>query len=65
MHGPRNGYQIIVLSDRSTGEQQVPMPSLLCCGAVHQALVRHKLRTKVALIIESGEPYEVAHHART
>ena len=65
MRGPRNGYQIIVLSDRSTGGQQVPMPSLLCCGAVHQALVRHKLRTKVALIIESGEPYEVAHHART
>lgn len=59
----KNGYQIIVLSDRSTSEDQVPLPSLLCSGAVHQALVKQKLRTKVALIMESGEPYEVAHHA--
>ncbi|CAJ1373522.1 unnamed protein product, partial [Effrenium voratum] len=59
----KNGYQLITLSDRSAGEKQVPLPSLMVCGAVHQALVGQKLRTKVALIVESGEPYEVAHHA--
>jgi len=32
---------------RSTSEDQVPLPSLLCSGAVHQALVKQKLRTKV------------------
>eukprot|EP00439_Symbiodinium_sp_Y106_P016576 s7097_g2.t1 len=59
----KNGFQIIVLSDRSASEKHAPMPSLLVSGAVHQALVSEKLRTKVALVLESGEPFEVAHHA--
>eukprot|EP00931_Biecheleriopsis_adriatica_P035288 TRINITY_DN2030_c0_g1_i3.p1 TRINITY_DN2030_c0_g1~~TRINITY_DN2030_c0_g1_i3.p1 ORF type:complete len:2151 (-),score=484.82 TRINITY_DN2030_c0_g1_i3:46-6498(-) len=57
------GYQIVILSDRATSKTQVPLPALLCCGAVHQALVKQKLRAKVALVVESGEPHEVAHHA--
>ena len=37
----------LVTSCRASGEKQVPLPSLLCSGAVHQALVKQKLRTKV------------------
>jgi len=59
----KEGFQIIILSDRSSSEKCAPMPSLLVSGAVHQALVSEKLRTKVALVLESGEPFEVAHHA--
>jgi glutamate synthase (NADPH/NADH) len=54
--------QIIVLSDRSVARDRAPIPSLLCAGAVHQALVREKLRLDAALISDSGEPHEVAHH---
>eukprot|EP00928_Gymnodinium_smaydae_P094426 TRINITY_DN792_c0_g1_i6.p1 TRINITY_DN792_c0_g1~~TRINITY_DN792_c0_g1_i6.p1 ORF type:complete len:2136 (-),score=409.08 TRINITY_DN792_c0_g1_i6:291-6698(-) len=56
------GCQIVVLSDRGTARDRAPIPSLLCTGAVHQALVREKLRLHAAVIIDSGEPHEVAHH---
>ena len=36
---------------------------LLALTAVHNHLIREKLRTQVALIIESGEPREVMHFA--
>merc|ERR1719174_2254615 len=54
--------KICVLSDRATARDRAPIPALLCAGAVHQALVREKLRLRAGLIVDSGEPYEVAHH---
>jgi glutamate synthase (NADPH/NADH) large chain len=54
--------QIIVLSDRSVSRDRAPIPSLLCAGAVHQALVREKLRLDAAIVSDSGEPFEVHHH---
>ncbi|TMS36388.1 hypothetical protein L596_003563 [Steinernema carpocapsae] len=50
-----DGYQIIVLSDRSVSKDLVPVSSLLALGAVHQCLIKQRLRMKVALIVESGE----------
>ena len=40
-----------------------PIPALLALGAVHQHLIRLGLRTRVSLIVESGEPREVHHLA--
>ncbi len=57
----KNGYTMIILSDRGVDEQDAPIPSLLALTAVHNHLVREKTRTQVALIIESGEPREVMH----
>ncbi|MDB4614728.1 glutamate synthase large subunit, partial [bacterium] len=57
-----DGYSLVVLSDRSTSETQVPISSLLACGAVHHHLVRNELRTRIGLIVESGEAREVHHH---
>jgi len=57
------GCQVIVLSDRGASVEKVPLPALLACGAAHQTLVKNKRRAKVALIVDSGEPYEVNHHA--
>ena len=57
----REGINIIILSDRRAGEQNVPMPSLLACAAVHHHLIRQGLRTSVGLVVESGEPREVHH----
>eukprot|EP00428_Durinskia_dybowskii_P045599 CAMPEP_0170342818 /NCGR_PEP_ID=MMETSP0116_2-20130129/72577_1 /TAXON_ID=400756 /ORGANISM="Durinskia baltica, Strain CSIRO CS-38" /LENGTH=754 /DNA_ID=CAMNT_0010596457 /DNA_START=58 /DNA_END=2318 /DNA_ORIENTATION=- len=57
------GCEVIVLSDESVSQDWVQMPSLLVCGAVHHALVAQKQRSKTALIINSGDPHEVCHHA--
>jgi len=54
---------ILVLSDRDAGPGRVPMPSLLAVGAVHHGLMQSGLRARTGLIVESGEPREVAHVA--
>jgi glutamate synthase (NADPH/NADH) large chain len=59
----RDGFNIIILSDRMTSEDRVPIPSLLACAAVHHHLIREGLRTSVGLVVESGEPREVHHFA--
>ncbi len=59
----RDGYRILILSDRGLDKEYAPIPSLLALTAVHNHLVRERKRTQVALIIESGEPREVMHFA--
>ena len=58
----RDGMSLLVLSDRAIGPERVPISSLLAVGSVHQHLVRQHERTKIALILESGEAREVHHH---
>ncbi len=57
------GANLIVLSDRNSTAELAPIPSLLLTGAVHHHLVREKTRTKVGLVIESGDAREVHHMA--
>src|SRR5712672_1027073 len=57
----REGINIIILSDRRSGAEAIPIPSLLACAAVHHHLIRQGLRTSVGLVVESGEPSEVHH----
>ena len=57
----KNGYTVLILSDRGTDPEMAPVPSLLALSAVHNHLVREGTRTGVCLIIESGEPREVMH----
>jgi glutamate synthase domain-containing protein 2/glutamate synthase domain-containing protein 1/glutamate synthase domain-containing protein 3 len=57
----KQGYTVIILSDRGLDEELAPMPSLLTLSAVHNHLVREGTRTQVCLIIESGEPRETMH----
>jgi glutamate synthase (NADPH) large chain len=54
-----NGYNIIILSDRRTGPDRIPIPSLLATSAVHHHLIRQGLRTSVGLVIETGEAHEI------
>ena len=56
-----DGYQIIVLSDRGVNANNGAIPSLLATSAVHHYLIREGTRTKVGLVVESGEPREVNH----
>jgi glutamate synthase (NADPH/NADH) large chain len=57
------GATILILSDRGVDANHLPIPSLLAVGAVHHHLIREGTRTKVGLVIESGEPREVHHFA--
>ncbi|MFI4859070.1 MAG: glutamate synthase-related protein [Phycisphaerales bacterium JB063] len=56
-----DGCKVVVLSDRAAGPFNVPLPSLLAVGAVHHHLVRTMSRTKIGIVLESGEPREVHH----
>jgi glutamate synthase (NADPH/NADH) large chain len=60
VHG---GYNIIILSDRMTGPDRIPIPSLLATAAVHHHLIRKGLRTAAGLVVETGEAREVHHFA--
>lgn len=57
------GARIIVLSDRDGDAENAPIPSLLLTAAVHHHLIREKTRTKVGLVVETGEVREVHHVA--
>ena len=58
-----NGATIIVLSDRGVDDGNAAIPSLLAVSGVHHHLLQNKTRTKVGLVIESGEPKEMMHFA--
>ena len=57
------GAKIIVLSDRHSSRDLAPIPALLLVSAVHHHLIAEKSRTRVGLVIETGEAREVHHMA--
>ncbi|MGB6059083.1 MAG: glutamate synthase large subunit [Microthrixaceae bacterium] len=57
------GANIIVLSDNHTNSDLAPIPMLLATAAVHNHLIRERTRTRVGLIVETGEAREVHHFA--
>jgi glutamate synthase (NADPH/NADH) large chain len=57
-----DGYSLIILSDRNIGEDRVPVSTLLAVGAVHHHLVYNQLRTRIGIVVETGEAREVHHH---
>ena len=56
-----DGANIIVLSDRGVSATLAPIPALLAVAGLHHYLIRQGTRTKIGLILESGEPREVHH----
>ncbi|PYV07728.1 MAG: glutamate synthase subunit alpha, partial [Acidobacteria bacterium] len=56
-----DGYDFIILSDRGIDADNAPIPALLAVSGVHHHLIREGTRTKVGLVVESGEPREVHH----
>ncbi|MDN5795669.1 MAG: glutamate synthase large subunit [Intrasporangium sp.] len=59
----RQGARFVVLSDRHSGRDLAPIPSLLLTAAVHHHLIREKTRTQVGLLVEAGDVREVHHVA--
>jgi len=58
-----DGANIVVLSDRGVSATLAPIPALLAVSGLHHHLIRSGTRTKIGLILESGEPREVHHFA--
>lgn len=59
----RSNVNLLVISNRLTYDDFVPIPSLLITGAVHHHLLKAGLRAKVSLIIEAGDALETHHFA--
>ena len=56
-----DGVNVILLSDRRVDHDNAPMPALLAASGLHHHLIRRGTRTRVGLVLESGEPREVHH----
>jgi glutamate synthase (ferredoxin) len=54
---------ILVLSDRGVNREFAPIPALLAVAGLHHYLIREGLRTRVSLVLETGEAREVHHFA--
>ncbi|MEK4230512.1 glutamate synthase large subunit [Solibacillus sp. FSL H8-0538] len=57
------GKTLVVLTDYEEDANQLTVPILLAASALHQYLIRVGLRTKVSILVNSGEVREVHHFA--
>ena len=57
------GNNILALSDRDLDAAHVAIPALLATSTIHHYLTSEGLRTKVGLVVETGEAREVHHFA--
>ena len=55
------GATILILSDKGFDRAYAPIPALLASSGLHHHLIRRGTRTRVGLVLESGEPREVHH----
>jgi glutamate synthase (ferredoxin) len=62
-HAIDTGVNLIILSDRSVNKDNASIPALLAVSGLHHHLIREGTRTRVGLVLESGEPREVHHYA--
>jgi len=59
----RSQHPILILSHRGIDAENAPIPALLAVAGLHHYLIREGARTKVGMVLESGEPREVHHFA--
>jgi glutamate synthase domain-containing protein 2/glutamate synthase domain-containing protein 1/glutamate synthase domain-containing protein 3 len=59
----KDDVNLIILSDREIDKIHAGIPALLAVSGLHHHLIREGVRSKVSIILESGEPREVQHFA--
>lgn len=59
----RDGFEVLILSDRAIDSQHAAIPSILAVSAVHHHLIKTGNRGAVGLVVESGDAWEVHHFA--
>ena len=58
----KDSYSFIILSDKNISKSDMVLSSLLACSTIHHHLIENQLRTKIGIVIETGEAREVHHH---
>jgi len=53
------GAGTLVLEDEDAGPERAPIPSLLACGAVHQALSDARQRSRTSLVVVADDVFDV------
>jgi glutamate synthase domain-containing protein 2/glutamate synthase domain-containing protein 1/glutamate synthase domain-containing protein 3 len=56
-----DGCNLLILSDRNISRTHAAIPTLLLMGGIHHYLVGKGTRTRVSIILETGEAREVHH----
>ena len=52
----------LILSDRAISKDRVALSSLMAVGAVHHYLIDMHARSKLGIIVETGEAREIHHY---
>ena len=60
-HIEEDEANVLILSDRGVTKEYAPIPALLAVAGLHHYLIREGLRTRVSLVIETGDAREVHH----
>ena len=58
-----DGSAVFILSDRGVTEKMAAIPALLAVSGVQAYTIRKGIRTRLSILLESGEPTEVHHFA--
>ena len=56
----REGIKQIILSDKNISENKMPMPMLLCIGAINTHLVKLGLRGYVSINVQTGDALDLS-----
>ncbi len=59
----RAGAGLLVITDEGVDENRAGIPSLLAVSAVHHHLIRERLRSRVSIIVQTGEARDVSQFA--
>ncbi|MCL7988144.1 glutamate synthase large subunit [Sphingobacterium sp. lm-10] len=59
----KDGFEVLILSDRAIDSQHAAIPSILAVSAVHHHLIKTGNRGAVGLVVEAGDAWEVHHFA--
>ncbi len=59
----REGFNVLIVSDRRMDRDHVAIPAVLAMSAIHQHLVDKGLRTTAGLVVETASAREVHHFA--
>ncbi|WP_071393582.1 glutamate synthase large subunit [Bacillus tuaregi] len=57
--GIHEGVSLVILSDKGLSQEAAAIPALLAVSGLHQHLVRQGTRTKVSILVETGEARDV------
>lgn len=58
----KQNNKFIILSDRAANAERIGISALMAVSTVHQHLVHTHARTRISLVVETGEAREVHHH---